>query len=546
MLDETTRHDAASSISRDERAASAAATVRTVLLCLAMLAGATGCASLAPRGPVPPSAALSDVADTTLGRAAAASLPRDAPALSGFRLLPEGETSFDARIALARRAQKSLDVQYYLIVDDDLGRQFLRELRDAARRGVRVRLLVDDLYAAGEDALFAGLAAYPGVEVRMFNPLPTRAGSFRHRLVFSLHEFDRINHRMHNKLFIADNSFAVSGGRNIAEEYFMRSASANFIDLDVLSAGPVVRQLSQVFDSYWNSEQAYPIGSVAVEPRPPAEARAAFDAIVATAKPSVAERAQDVLGNTPVAEQIDAGRATLEPATARVFADTPDKAAGGDRAPAGPSVNDQILAVFAASTRDVDIVSPYFVPGERGMKMIRAVGATQENQRIVLVTNSLGATDEPLVYAGYAHYRLDMLKAGVLIFEVGPSLSRNTQTLGNFGRSISRLHAKAAIIDQRFIYNGSMNLDGRSRYSNTEVGLVIDSPALAEAATRLFHVSLAGGAYRLRLSADGEHIEWVQTDAEGKQIVHTEEPDSDWLTRLKMWLLAPFVAEDLL
>src|ERR1035438_8605907 len=191
----------------------------TLVVLLSVLVGVAGCASLPPRVPAPPVPALTDVADTLLGRVARASRAPGDPSLSGFRLLPEGETAFDARISLARRAQKSLDVQYYLIQDDDIGRQFLRELRDAARRGVRVRLLVDDLYTAGEDPLFAGLAAYQGVEVRLFNPLPSRAGSLGQRILFSLHEFGRINHRMHNKLFIADNSFAVSGGRNIAEEY---------------------------------------------------------------------------------------------------------------------------------------------------------------------------------------------------------------------------------------------------------------------------------------------------------------------------------------
>src|SRR5450755_425478 len=520
-------------------------TRRTCLALLSILIGVTGCASLPSRVRAPPVLALNDIADTALGRVATASLSPRQPLLSGFRLLPEGETSFDSRIALARRAQKSLDVQYYLIQDDDLGRQFLRELRDAARRGVRVRMLVDDLYAAGEDPLFAGLAAYPGVEVRLFNPLPARAGSFRQRLVLSLHEFGRINHRMHNKLFIADNSFAVSGGRNVAEEYFMRSPEANFIDLDVLSAGPVVRELSAVFDAYWNSEQAYPIGSVA-QTVPPPEARQRFDAIVAAARQRVEERPNDVLGQTPLAEQLDAGRVVLELASARVFADTPDKAAAGDLPMTGPTVTDQTLALFAAATQEVDIASPYFIPGSRGMAMIRAVGATEENGRITLVTNSLGSTDEPLVYAGYARYRLDMLKAGVRIFEIGPSLSRNTQRLGNFGRSISRLHAKAAVIDHQLVFIGSMNFDGRSDHSNTEVGLVIDSPAIAKTAVRLFRESLASGAYKLRLSTDGEHIEWLETDGEGRQIVHTQEPDDDWLLRLKMRLLAPFVAEDLL
>ncbi|MGZ5131698.1 MAG: phospholipase D-like domain-containing protein [Caldimonas sp.] len=518
---------------------------RSLVLLVSILIGVAGCASLPPRPPAAPVRALTDVADTVLGRVAAASRAPGDPSLSGFRLLPEGETAFDARIALARRAQKSLDVQYYLIQNDDLGWQFLRELRDAALRGVRVRLLVDDLYTAGEDPLFTGLAATPGVEVRLFNPLPVRAGSFRQRLLFSLHEFARINHRMHNKLFIADNSFAVSGGRNIAAEYFMRSPEANFIDLDVVSSGPIVRELSAVFDAYWNSEHVYPIGSVA-QAVAPAEARRRFDAVVGAARPRVDERANDVLGATPLAEQLDAGRVVQEFAPARVFADSPDKVAGAESATAGPTVTEQTLALFATATREVRVVSPYFVPGERGMAIIRAVGATEENGRIGLVTNSLGSTDEPLVYAGYARYRLDLLKAGVRIYEIGGSLARNTTRLGNFGRSISRLHAKVATIDNRILFIGSLNLDPRSFRSNTEVGLVIESPALAATASRLFRESLASGAYRLRLSADGEHIEWLETDEQGRQIVHTEEPDDDWLLRLKTRLLAPFVAEELL
>jgi putative cardiolipin synthase len=173
-------------------------------------------------------------------------------------------------------------VQYCLIHNDEIGQQFLRELRAAALRGVRVRLLVDDLYTAGENALLAGLAAYPNVEVRLFNPLPVRAGSFGWRLLFSLHELGRINHRMHNKQFIADNSFAVLGGRNIADEYFMHSAAANFIDLDVLTSGPVVRELSAVFDTYWNSEEVLAIAGV-VEPVPPAEAQQRLDDLVRNA-----------------------------------------------------------------------------------------------------------------------------------------------------------------------------------------------------------------------------------------------------------------------
>ena len=208
------------------------------------------------------SKAITDTRGTLLGRLATASLDGSGPGESGFRLLPDGDYAFDARIALARRAERSLDVQYYQIQRDSVGLQFLRELRDAARRGVRVRLLVDDLYTAGEDELFRDFAEFANVEVRLFNPLPSRGATLLGRLLFSLHEFTRINHRMHNKLFIADNRFSVSGGRNMADEYFMRSAKANFIDMDVIAAGSVVRELSAVFDRYWNSDFAYPVQSV--------------------------------------------------------------------------------------------------------------------------------------------------------------------------------------------------------------------------------------------------------------------------------------------
>ena len=351
-------------------------TLRLHLL-IAATALLTACASLPEHTPAPPTTALTDVADTRLARIAAAATPPDKQGLSGFRLLPEGETAFNARVALARRAEKSLDVQYYEIQKDEVGLQFLRELRDAAQRGVRVRLLVDDLHAAGEDELFASLAAHPNVDVRMFNPLPSRADTVGMRVLFSLHEFGRVNHRMHNKLFIADNSFAVSGGRNIANEYFMHSAAANFIDLDVLSSGPVVRELSRVFDSYWNSAHVLPIAGLTGSSAPADTLRAHFDEQVRDV-PALRERPRDVLGHTPVAEQLDSGRLDQAFAAARVFADTPAKVAGLDRDAAMQTVTEQTLALFAGASEQVRIASPYFIPGSRGLAMMRAVGATDE------------------------------------------------------------------------------------------------------------------------------------------------------------------------
>jgi len=516
---------------------------------LALLAGVAllgGCAVLPERPPAAPERAFTDVGDTPLARAAAASVPADPPGLSGLRLLPEGETAFNARIALARRATKSIDAQYYVIAQDDIGLAFLRELRDAALRGVRVRLIVDDLYAADEDELLAGLAAFPNVQVRLFNPLPSRSGSFTRRIVLSLHEFGRINHRMHNKLFIADNRFAVSGGRNIANEYFMHGAEANFIDLDLLSAGPVVQQLSDLFDGYWNSEQVWPIETLVVPAWQRDAARRRFDELVAAAPATVPERPRDVLGALPVGQQLDAGRIELSSGAARAFADTPGKVAGLKDEDKTHTVTEQTLALFAQAREQVTIASPYFIPGARGLEMMRAVGATQEGGQIVLMTNSLGATDEPLVHASYARYRLDMLKAGVRIYEISPALTQRSGRVGSFGRSIGRLHAKAATIDHHLVYIGSMNLDARSARVNTEVGMAIESPELAKTIARLATGGLIQSAYRLRLAADGEHIEWVETDNDGRVTVHGEEPDRHWWLSFKLWLLAPFVSDDLL
>lgn len=380
-----------------------------------------GCAGLPPPQPSAPSAAITDVADTALGQLARLRAPQEPASLSGFRLLPEAAFAFDARISLARHAEKSLDVQYYLIQNDDVGLLLLRELREAAARGVRVRLLVDDLYTAGEDEVFSALSAFPNVEVRLFNPLPSRADSFALRLLFSLGDFGRINHRMHNKLLVADNSFAVSGGRNIANEYFMRGTAANFIDMDVLSCGPVVRRMSEGFDRYWNSEHVWPIERIVPQRMAAEEAQKRFDALAAAALPDVRIRPRDVLDHSPVGEQLATGRLELQWAPSTLFVDDPAKITRNSEAAYEGSVTAGALGVINSARREVKIGSPYFIPGARGMAMMKQ--AIERGGRITVVTNSLGATDEPLAYAGYERYRADMLKIGVTIYEIAPRLT---------------------------------------------------------------------------------------------------------------------------
>ena len=516
----------------------------TVLLLGAALAG---CSSLPPLPERTASTAASDTAGTGLGVLAAASLERAGAGESGFRLLPTGDFAFDARLALARRAERSLDVQYYQLAKDSVGLQFLRELRNAARRGVHVRLLVDDLYTGGEDELFCSFAAIANVEVRLFNPLPSRGGSMLGRVVSSMHEFTRINLRMHNKLFIADNRFSVSGGRNMADEYFMRSTAANFIDMDVISAGPIVRELSQVFDRYWNSALAYPIVPVLRELSPSVAAAATerrFDELVQTAPPQFLPATTDPLGRASVDFEFSSGRIAMEFAVASVFADTPNKGALHNPGDTLATVNRSVLEELASARSELLIASPYFIPGKVGMERLHEVIARKVRVRVV--TNGIGATDEPLVHWRYARYRLRMLQMGIELYEVSPTLARDVGTLGVFGLTHRRLHAKVAVIDSQRLFVGSMNFDPRSAWSNTESGLLIESPAMAHQIANLMADHNNAGVYRLRLSADGETIEWWSRGPDGNMRFTTEEPDITWTLQVEQMLLEPLVAEELL
>jgi len=502
-------------------------------LALVAAAASTGCAALPGDVQRAHSEAMADVAATPLARLAAASTPDDKRHLSGLRLLPGGPEALAARLALARRAQKSLDVQYYVVAPDESGRQFLRELRDAAARGVRVRLLIDDLHAGELDDLLLGLAAHDNVQVRLFNPLPVRGAAFETRLLLSLHQFDRVNRRMHNKLFVADNSVAVTGGRNVANEYFMRSETANFVDMDVLSIGPVVRGLSDVFDRFWNSELAFPLEALVQPQTSHASLRERFDA---WAGGDGASWGADEL----VAQLSSQAALDLRFAPVSVFADEPSKASGS-AAPA--SAMDSAISTMRSAQSEVLIVSPYFVPGENGLRLMRA--AIDKGIQISVMTNSLAATDEPLAYGGYARYRAPMLRLGVSLSELSPVPSRKFDMIGNLRSSLGRLHAKVAVVDRRWLLVGSMNMDARSSRSNTEISLVIDDVALSTAALALMQQRWSDSHYRLRIREDNSRVEWIEPD-EDAPVVHRAEPHVGWLSRLRLNLLSMFVAEDLL
>lgn len=503
---------------------------------------ASGCASLPELPPAAFETFWLAPAQATLPQIAAASLPADAPRQSGFQPFFAGESAFNARIALVRRAVRAIDLQVYEFAADETGLGLLSELAQAARRGVRVRLLVDDLHAGGQDALFAGLAALPNAQVRMFNPLPPRRGTVAQRLLGSLPQFGRVNRRMHNKLFLADGSFAIFGGRNVADTYFMNDLLANFLDLDVLAAGPVVAELGAVFDDFWNSPFAYPVQALATPAADPEAARQAFDRALQAGTVRLGERQRDWFGRPGILRQLAAGRVVLDVGTAQVWADAPAKAGAGT-AP-GPTVAVRAMALLASARKDALVMSPYFIPGPEGLSVLRQL--SQQQVPVTLLTNSFGATDEPLVYAGYERYRLDLLRAGLRIHELSPTLARDSGRTAYFGDTIGRLHTKAMAIDGRWLFVGSLNLDPRSANINTELGVVIESPRLAQQLGSVFRRAMTTGSYALRLADGGGRVVWVATDWHGRETVLDVEPDVDTWRRLGMWLLQPFVPEALL
>ncbi len=481
---------------------------------------------------------------TALARIAAASTPPGEH--SGFRLMPLGVYSLDARVQLAQRAQRSLVVQYYQLENDATGRLLMRALREAGARGVKVRLLVDDLYTAKSQQLLLALSDAPNVEVRLFNPFCCGRGGLLSRFAASPHEIVRLNHRMHNKLFIADGAMAVVGGRNIADAYFMLSEAQNFIDMDALAVGKVVAQLESIFDAYWNSQQVWPVAEIVRGEGGRTPTGADFDAAIGMAvpPPRIVLPSADVLGYGPISRELDVGRMGLLWGEARAIADPPTKPTTMTAEEAiATSVTMQVWTLLMDAKVQVDLTSPYLVPGEGGMAAFEDLA--RRKVKLTLLTNSLAANDEPLVHTGYVRYRERLLRSGADLYELSPQRTLAGDRSGTFGKSLGRLHSKTAAIDGTRIFIGSMNLDPRSASQNTEMGVVVDSPQLAGEMLQVINISKLQSAYRLRLAKDTGTLQWLTTDGE-KEIVLTAEPESGFLQRFYNMLIAPLVPEMLL
>jgi putative cardiolipin synthase len=476
---------------------------------------------------------LASGADTTLGRAVRAADPCDGR--SGVRALPDALEAFTARVALARTAEAALDLQYYIWRADTTGILLLEEIRRAAARGVRVRLLLDDNGIAGMDPLLAALDACAGVEVRLFNPYPQR----RFKPLGYLFDFARLNRRMHNKAWIADRQAAIVGGRNVGDVCFGADPALAFADLDALVAGPVAADIAAAFDAYWNSPLARPVSRLV---KGGAKAAAALTSRIAevAAAPQTA-RYVDALRDTGLAARMSAGTLALEWVAIRLVVDPPAKAEG--RVEPSEWMAADLTAALGRAERLVDLVSPYFVPGARGTAALSRY--RESGVRLRVLTNSLAATDVAAVHAGYARRRLDLLRAGVSLYEFKPERGAAPgRGWGVVGSSAASLHGKTFALDRRRAYVGSFNVDPRSLSLNTEMGLVIESPGLATTISDAIDRWLPANAYELRLGKGGR-VEWIERTGAG-EVVYDEEAHASRGRRLLVWLLERLPIEWLL
>jgi len=511
-----------------------------LLLTLCLFIGA--CATLRTDIPRSPSQALPASFDTPAGRYLHTELDAH-PGQSGFRLVTTGPNALLSRVVLTDQAAHSIDLQYYIFENDATGKLVAQHLLAAADRGVRVRLLVDDMNSEGKDRLLAALDAHPKIEVRVFNPWLTRSPSLPSKIAQWLLEGSRLNRRMHNKSFIVDGNVAVVGGRNIGDPYFGANDNANFRDLDVIAIGPVVTQAEQAFDAYWNSDSAYPVTAFRDMHASEADLARVRAALTHDARQfAESDYAQAALDALPEGGPSADRRGSWFWGEAALVADAPEKVEIHEDLPSlriGPKVK----SIFDTAQHEVLLITPYFVPGKSGVRNLAAL--TQRGVEVKVLTNSLASNDEIAAQAGYANYRQPMLAAEVQLFEMRPSANTGSPEMTSGGKSAgASLHAKAATVDGRYAFVGSMNLDQRSKLLNTEMGVIVDCPDLAAAIGKTFATAAApSNAYRLQLRSN--RILWI-ADTDGQLKTFTDEPDSTWRRRFVLRILRMLPIDGLL
>jgi putative cardiolipin synthase len=459
-----------------------------------------GCATAPLDFPRDHSVALVDTSDTGLGREVAEWAAKH-PGKSGFYPLVEGLDALGIRLALIDRAERTIDAQYFLMKPDSAGRLFAGKLLEAADRGVRVRLLLDDIFTTVDDDAFIVLNQHPNIELRLFNPIGRRG-------IYHLNyigDFKLANRRMHNKSFTVDNQMSVVGGRNIADEYFELLTEAEFRDFDMFAAGPVAAEISETFDRFWNHKLSVPMEAFETDKALPdlETARANMDKSAIEASRSIYGRALA----SPLMQDIAEDRVELFPGDSQVITDDPEKLLNK------VSADHKILVTALAGVIDeaeseVVVITPYFIPGKKGVEFWRSI--TDKGVRVVIVTNSLASNNHVPVHGGYARYRHDMIEAGVEMYEARVDASKVREGSSQQAYDSLTLHTKGILIDRRYTFVGSLNLPSFAyRVTENEKGklrwtAVIDGEEIVETSEPQASRWLRFKAYIFRIFPEGQ------------------------------------------
>ena len=497
-----------------------------------VLLGIGGCASIDFDYPRSESYALTDTDDTYLGREisdADLDYPTDQ---SGFHTLSDGVDALAARLLLAARAERSIDVQYYLIKNDIVGRAFILALLDAADRGVRVRVLLDDMFTKGYDVGMAALHSHPNFEIRIYNPFK-RGATGKAGSAFT--DFGRINRRMHNKTFTIDNKITLIGGRNIADEYFGAREDSAFGDLDVLAIGPVVQDVSSMFDLYWNHETALPAPAFVKELDDP---EAELDAVRQQLRDANDEIRQSRYANAVTARAYDymaEDETIFNWAPYKLVYDSPDKGIKG-KASDESLITAPLAEALRAAENEAIIISPYFVPLKSGIEGLSGLQARGVD--VTIITNSLAANNQFTVHSGYKPARKPLLKNGITLYEVRPDATVSGTEFIDASGATSTLHTKAFVVDRKAVFIGSFNFDPRSANLNTELGVIIYDPELGQFFAREVEAKIRDAAYEVFLDPN-ERVRWRGWE-DGQEVVYKKEPETSWWDRFKVGFVGLF------
>jgi len=496
----------------------------STLWCLLITAVLSGCATGPVDHPRTYSTVETETQDTRYGREVA-QWQAVYPGLSGFYPLIGGMDAFGARLAMIDAADRTIDAQYFLMKSDSAGLLFVMKLLEAADRGVRVRFLLDDVFTSVDDEVFILLDEHPNVEMRLFNPL----GRGGNKWLNYVGDFERANRRMHNKSFTVDNQVSIVGGRNIAVEYFELKSGGEFRDADILVVGPLAGEIGRNFDQFWNHALSVPMEAFE---------SGRSDRDLETARIEAAEEFGEAMQSiyaqaigSDLVQDLLEGRVTLFPATGEMISDSPEKLLNK------VSADQQLLVtrmaeVVAGAEFEVIVVTPYFIPGAEGVEFWRRL--TERGVRVIVLTNSLASTNHIAVHGGYSRYRHRIIRAGVELYELRVDAVTQSNDDTRVPIESVTLHTKAIVVDRRYTFIGSLNLDPRAIDINSEMGVLVDSDDMTSALVRPFLQTLPDRAYRV-VEDDNGRLRWNAV-IDGEEIVATSEPQSSAWRRFKAML----------